>query len=78
MYFDIVHMSKRSRLRSDFASKFSFSAVTFGSTYAVGKVFQTHFASGGTLLNFDPVKARELYKTEFQEGAQMAPESTPA
>jgi uncharacterized protein (DUF697 family) len=29
-----------------------------GITYAVGKVFITHFASGGTFLDFDPDKVR--------------------
>jgi uncharacterized protein (DUF697 family) len=59
-------------------SKLSYSAVAFASTYAVGKVFQAHFASGGTLLNFDPIKARDLYKTTFQQGARMAPQGSPA
>lgn len=60
------------------ASRLSYSAVAFASTYGIGKVFQAHFASGGTLLNFDPIKARELYKTKFQEGARMAPQGSPA
>jgi uncharacterized protein (DUF697 family) len=60
------------------ASQLSYSAVVFGSTYALGKVFQAHFASGGNLLNFDPVRAREFYNTKFREGARMAPSSTQA
>lgn len=59
-------------------SKLSSSGVAFGSTYAVGKVFQSHFASGGTLLNFDPVKSREMYRAAFGQGTRMAPSSTPA
>jgi hypothetical protein len=38
------------------------------------KVFQTHFASGGTLLTFDPVKARGLYLSSFLQGARLAPQ----
>ncbi len=39
------------------------------STYAVGKVFHSHFASGETLLNFDPAEAKEAYKLHFEEKA---------
>ena len=38
------------------------------STYAVGKVFSQHFASGGTFLTFDPEKVREYYAQQFQQG----------
>ncbi|MFD0749305.1 YcjF family protein [Mucilaginibacter calamicampi] len=31
------------------------------STYALGKVFILHFESGGTFLDFDPVKSKEYY-----------------
>ncbi len=37
------------------------------STYAVGQVFNAHFASGETLLSFDPQKAEEAYKKYFEE-----------
>jgi uncharacterized protein (DUF697 family) len=37
-------------------------------TYAVGKVFYRHFASGGTFLTFDPEKARVYYEEMFQKG----------
>ena len=37
------------------------------STYAVGRVFHSHFSSGGTLLDFDPVATKEAYKQHFQE-----------
>jgi uncharacterized protein (DUF697 family) len=33
-----------------------------GLTYAVGKVFTQHFASGGTFLDFDPDKVRTYFK----------------
>ena len=41
-------------------------------TYAVGKVFIQHFASGGTFLNFDPDKVREYYFEMFKEGQDVA------
>jgi uncharacterized protein (DUF697 family) len=33
-----------------------------GLTYAVGKIFTQHFASGGTFLDFDPSKVRQHFK----------------
>jgi len=41
-------------------------------TYAVGKVFSQHFASGGTFLNFDPEQVREYYAEMFKEGQDVA------
>ena len=41
-------------------------------TYAVGKVFHQHFASGGTFLNFDPKKVRTYFARQFQEGKSVA------
>ena len=47
--------------------------VTAGAvTYAVGKVFHQHFASGGTFLTFDPDKVREYYKQMLEEGKAVA------
>ncbi len=40
-------------------------------TYAVGKVFQMHFSSGGTLLNFNADDVREYYEAKVQEGKQV-------
>jgi len=56
------------------ASRLSYAVVAYGSTYATGVVFRSHFLSGGTLLNFDPLKARELYSSSFREGARSAPQ----
>jgi len=41
----------------------AFSVPTFAAatTYAIGKVFIQHFASGGTFLDFDPDKVREYF-----------------
>jgi uncharacterized protein (DUF697 family) len=50
-------------------------------TYAVGKVFHQHFASGGTFLDFDPKKVREHFARQFEEGklavSKMKTESSP-
>lgn len=41
-------------------------------TYAVGKVFLQHFASGGTFLSFDPDKVRDYYAEMLKEGKTVA------
>ena len=41
-------------------------------TYAIGKVFLQHFASGGTFLDFDPKKVREHFARQFEEGKLVA------
>lgn len=43
-------------------------------TYAVGKVFVQHFASGGTFLDFEPKKVREHFAREFEKGKTVAAE----
>ena len=35
-----------------------------GLTYAIGKVFIQHFASGGTFLDFDPEKVRSFFSKD--------------
>lgn len=41
-------------------------------TYAIGQVFIQHFESGGSLLDFDPVKMREFFRQEFEKGKLVA------
>lgn len=36
-------------------------------TYALGKVFQQHFASGGTFLTFQPGKVTAFFREKFDE-----------
>lgn len=36
-------------------------------TYAIGRVFVTHFESGGTFLDFDPQKTRAHFVSEFEK-----------
>lgn len=38
--------------------------LSAGATYAIGMTFIRHFASGGTLLDFDPAKYREFMKAQ--------------
>jgi uncharacterized protein (DUF697 family) len=43
-------------------------------TYAVGKVFLQHFASGGTFLTFDPEAVKEYFEEQLEEGKKVAAE----
>ncbi len=43
----------------------SVSAMGGAVTWAVGRVFMQHFASGGTLLDFDPDAMRQHFKREI-------------
>lgn len=48
-------------------------SITSGaSTYALGKVFTQHFASGGTFLDFNPASVREYFAEQFKEGKNVA------
>jgi uncharacterized protein (DUF697 family) len=39
-------------------------AMSAGATYMLGKVFNLHFASGGTLLDFNPGEYREFIRNQ--------------
>jgi len=41
-------------------------AFAGASTYALGKVFEQHYASGGTFLDFDPEAVRAKFKEIFE------------
>ena len=41
-------------------------------TWALGKVFIQHFASGGTFLNFDPQKVKSYFEELYKQGEAMA------
>jgi uncharacterized protein (DUF697 family) len=41
-------------------------------TYAMGKLFIQHFESGGTMLNFDPHKAKESFLDLFKKSKGTA------
>ena len=40
-------------------------------TYAVGKVFIQHYATGGTMLDFDPARVRAFFAEQFEKGKQV-------
>mgnify|MGYP000331863819 CR=1 FL=1 len=40
-------------------------------TYAVGRVLDKHFESGGTVWTFDPARARDDYEKEVKTGQQV-------
>ncbi len=48
--------------------------VSGAATYAAGKVFVQHFASGGTFLTFDPEEVKAYYAEMFEEGKKIAGE----
>ncbi|TAN49584.1 MAG: DUF697 domain-containing protein [Methylococcaceae bacterium] len=49
----------------------SLSLLSGAATYAIGKVFTQHFASGGTFLDFDPDSVREHFNSLLAEGKQV-------
>ena len=46
-------------------------------TYAIGKVFQRHFESGGTFLDLDTAKCETFFKEKFKEGKDKAEAEAP-
>lgn len=49
-------------------------AINGASTYALGEVFKTHFATGGTFLDFDTNRLKKLYREKFEKGKTVAKE----
>ena len=50
----------------------SMAVLGAASTYAVGKIFQQHFEKGGTLENFDPEKATDMFNAELKKGKDLS------
>lgn len=50
------------------AGALSMSISGGAATYAIGKVFLQHFASGGTFLDFNPASVREYFAEQFKDG----------
>lgn len=44
-------------------------------TYAIGRVFNQHFASGGTFLDLDPKKVKAYFKEQFEVGKKVTEEA---
>ena len=55
----------------------SMPAFAGAATYAVGKVFVRHFASGGTLLDFNPRDYREFMKAQAEKAKTRDPSTGP-
>jgi uncharacterized protein (DUF697 family) len=53
-------------------------ALAAGATYAIGKVFIQHFASGGTLLDFNPPDYREFYRAQKEKWSRRSAATPPA
>lgn len=62
------------------AGSITLSILANAATYATGKVFLDHFASGGTLNDFCPEAFRRQFRLEFQRkySEGMSRETTPA
>jgi uncharacterized protein (DUF697 family) len=57
-------------------SAFVMPTLSAGATYAIGKVFIQHFATGGTFLDFHAPNYREFFKAQKQKwGSRRAPKS---
>jgi uncharacterized protein (DUF697 family) len=52
-------------------------ALSAGATYAIGKAFIQHFASGGTLLDFNPPDYREFVKAHKEMWDSRSTRSSP-
>lgn len=50
-----------------------YSATNGFAVFAVGKVFQYHFESNGTLLSRDNQFIKNLYEKEYKRGAEIVP-----
>jgi uncharacterized protein (DUF697 family) len=60
------------------AGTLTMSGVSAGATYAIGKVFIQHFASGGTLLDFNPPDYREFIKVQKEKWSSRSEATPPA
>lgn len=57
------------------AAAFVMPVLSAGATYAIGKAFIQHFASGGTLLDFNPPDYREFIKAHREMWESKSPVS---
>jgi len=55
----------------------SMPALSAAATYAIGKVFIQHFASGGTLLDFNPQDYREFMRQQVANRTKSSTSPTP-
>jgi uncharacterized protein (DUF697 family) len=48
-------------------------AIAGATTYAIGKVFVHHLATGGTIFTFEARKLKEYMEKSLQEGKKLVP-----
>ena len=53
-------------------------ALAVAATYAIGRVFIQHFATGGTLLDFEPPNYREFISREMQSHLGRSSKTMPS
>ena len=53
----------------------SMSILGGSTTYAIGRVFNQHFATGGTFLDLDPSKVKAYFKEQFEVGRKVTEEA---
>lgn len=73
--FPFASLMKMIPVIGQVAGALTMPAFASASTYAIGKVFLQHFASGGTFLTFDPDKVKDFYAQMFKEGEKVAQEA---
>ncbi|MBU0724003.1 MAG: DUF697 domain-containing protein [Alphaproteobacteria bacterium] len=57
------------------ASIMSLPLIAGASTYAIGQVFQKHYAEGGTAFDLKTEDVKAYYKEQFEKGKVMAAEA---
>lgn len=60
----VASLLKSVPIAGTIASGMVMPVLSAGATYAIGKAFVQHFASGGTLLDFNPPDYREFIKAQ--------------
>ncbi|EKD30793.1 MAG: GTPase protein [uncultured bacterium] len=55
-----------------FLGSLSMPIYSGAATWAIGKVFIQHFATGGTFLNFDPQKVKDYFADLYKQGQTVA------
>jgi uncharacterized protein (DUF697 family) len=68
-YYGVRTMMYSIPLVGLFAGLATAPAFNYASTLAIGRLFQKHFASGGTLLSFDVDAAKDAVQTEMKRAA---------
>lgn len=71
LWFPLASLIKAIPGIGSLAGGASAAALSYGMTYAMGKVFAEHFAAGGTILTFNPIAVRDYYEQQVEQGLQQ-------